>query len=203
MEFAPPGIRGLFIAGLFAAAMSTLDSSFNSFSAVTLRDVLGREKETTQSLWLARGLSLLWGVLCTAAAFFFARSSETVIESINRVGSLFYGPVMGLFLLGMLSRRASERAGLAGLGLGLGVVLLVWLVLPRVSWMWWNPIGFLVTFGTGWLLSRRDPLIGTDPTLIAEEGDTLASGWVRWSSLGLAAAFLVLVILGITIPRLL
>ena len=203
MEFAPPGIRGLFIAGLFAAAMSTLDSSFNSFSAVTLHDVLRREDTSGNSLWLARGLSLLWGIICTAAAFFFARSSETVIESINRIGSLFYGPVMGLFLLGMLSRRASERAGLAGLVLGLALVLLIWLVWPGVSWMWWNPIGFGVTFGTGWLLSRRDPLIGIEPELLAANRETLGPGWLRRSSLLLAGTFLVLVLLGVALPRLL
>jgi SSS family solute:Na+ symporter len=202
MEFAPSGIRGLFIAGLFAAAMSTLDSSFNSFSAVTLRDVMRRDDTTGGGLWLARGLSLLWGVVCTAAAFFFARSSETVIESINRIGSLFYGPVMGLFLLGMLSRRASERAGLAGLVLGLAVVLLVWLAGPDISWMWWNPIGFGVTFGVGWLLSRNDPLIGTDPELLATQRDPRVTGWLRQSSLLLAGTFLFLLVLGATLPRL-
>jgi SSS family solute:Na+ symporter len=200
MEFAPSGVRGLFIAGLFAAAMSTLDSSFNSLSAVTMRDVL-RKDEQAGALWLARGLSLLWGVFCTAAAFYFAGSSETVIESINRVGSLFYGPVLGMFLLGMFSRRVTERGALGGLLAGLAAVVLVWRLLPDISWLWWNPLGFGVSCAVGGLASRAAPAAGVDPALL--------TGSDRWRALGgripalLIGTFLVLILIGWTIPRIL
>jgi SSS family solute:Na+ symporter len=201
MSFTPPGIRGLFIAGLFAAAMSTLDSNFNSLSAVTLRDVLRRDREG-HSLWLARGLSLLWGMFCTGSAFFFARSGETVIELVNRIGSLFYGPVLGLFLLGMLNRSATERAGLIGLGAGLATVTAVWRLAPDVSWMWWNPIGFGLTFGIGWLLSRHSPRVDVEPGLlwsrnaITEGTEPLPGTW--W--VALIGAFVALVALSAALP---
>lgn len=201
MEFAPTGVRGLFIAGLFAAAMSTLDSSFNSLSAVTLRDVLRRDEPAGGTLWQARGLSLLWGAFCTAAAFYFAGSSETVIESINRVGSLFYGPVLGMFLLGMLTRRAGERAALAGLFAGLLAVILVWRLAPGVSWMWWNPLGFVVAFTVGGLSGRQAPAADFDGSLMAGTGPNLLPGG-RTPAL-LVSAFLVLVLIGWGIPRIL
>ena len=69
--------------------------------------------------------------------------------------------------------------------------------------MWWNPIGFGVTFGTGWLLSRRDPLIGIEPELVAIERDPLAPGWLRQSSFLLAGTFLALLVLSAALPWLL
>ncbi|HEX9892346.1 MAG TPA: sodium/solute symporter [Gemmatimonadales bacterium] len=204
MEFAPAGIRGLFIAGLFAAAMSTLDSSFNSLSAVTLRDVMGRTEEQARSLWLARGLSLLWGTFCTGSAFLFARSSETVIESINRVGSLFYGPVLGLFVLGMLSRTTSERAGLAGLSAGLGSVAAVWWLFPQVSWMWWNPLGFLVTCAIALLLAHWLPGPEVGPELVWRAAQPVSEQrTLRRATAGLLVAFVVLVVLSAALPSLL
>lgn len=205
VEVAPAGVRGVFIAGLFAAAMSSLDSAFNSLSAVTLRDVLGRGAEgggRGERLWMARGLSLLWGIFCTAAAFFFARSSETVIESVNRVGSLFYGPVLGLFALGMLLRRASERSALLGLFAGLLVVGGLWVAAPGVSWMWWNAAGFAASFATGWLAVYGAP--GTEVTGPLVWAGGAAPGRRDWglglAYAGLGAAFVLLIILTAAVP---
>ncbi len=199
LEFAPPGVRGLFIAGLFAAAMSTLDSSFNSLSAVTLRDVMGRTGDGPRDLWLARGLSLLWGLFCTGAAFVFAQSSGTVIESVNRVGSLFYGPVLGLFVLGMFSRSATERSGLVGLVAGLAVVATVWLTLPQVSWMWWNPLGFAVTLAVGAVAPRPATAEARDARTVP--GLRLEPGSGRAYAV-LLGAFIVLVTLTAVLPAL-
>lgn len=210
LEVAPAGVRGLFIAGLFAAAMSSLDSAFNSLSAVTLRDVLGRGPDrgeragdrAGERLWVARGLSLLWGIFCTAAAFFFAGSSETVIESVNRVGSLFYGPVLGLFALGMLVRRASERSALLGLFAGLLVVGGLWVAAPGVSWMWWNPAGFAATFATGWLAAYGAPGREVSGALVWEGRAVTArpDRGLRLAYAGLGAAFVLLIILTAAVP---
>jgi SSS family solute:Na+ symporter len=149
---APAGIRGLFIAGLLAAAMSTLDSAYNSLSAVTLRDVLGWQDQDPRRLRAARMLTIGWGVLCTAFSFLFANSGQTVIETVNQVGSLFYGPILGLFVLGMLFKHTGGGAALTGFVLGLLVNAALWQFAPSVSWLWWNAIGFGVCVGVGWAI---------------------------------------------------
>lgn len=144
----PEGLRGLIVAGLLAAAMSSLDSAFNAMSAVTLRDLLRRDPESG-GIGLARALTVGWGVLTTAAGLGFARSSETVIEVINRVGSMFYGPILALFLLGTLAPRVGERGAVAGLLAGIAANGLLSAFFPRVSWLWWNPAGCLVAVAVG------------------------------------------------------
>jgi SSS family solute:Na+ symporter len=157
VEQVPAGIRGLFIAGVLAAAMSSLDSAFNSLSAATMEDVLRRfsrrfrDMEERASMRLGRALTFLWGAFCTGCAFIPALRKETVIETINQVGSMTYGPILGMFALGILTRRATERGVVAGLVAGVSVNLWLWLgVGNRVSWLWWNAAGFAACVLVGW-----------------------------------------------------
>jgi SSS family transporter len=156
VEQVPSGIRGLFIAGVLAAAMSSLDSAFNSLSAATMEDVLRRfwrrfrDMEERVSLRWSRHLTFTWGVACTGFAFLTPLISTTVIEAINKVGSLTYGPVLGMFVLGILSRRPTEGGVVAGLVAGIEVNLFCWIFAPSISWLWWNAFGFAVCFIVGW-----------------------------------------------------
>jgi len=83
-----------------------------------------------------------WGIFCTIAGLAFARSSATVIEMVNMIDSLFYGPVLAVFLLAIFTRRLQGWTAIAGVVLNCGL----WLLAPKVSWMWWNVAGFLMTF---------------------------------------------------------
>ncbi len=154
----PAGIRGLFIAGVLAAAMSSLDSAFNSLSAATMEDVLRRfsrrfrDMEEKASLRWGRFLTFLWGGLCTGCAFIAAGQEKTVIETINQIGSMTYGPILGMFVLGILTRRATEGGVVAGLAAGIAVNLWLWLGPgDRVSWLWWNVAGFVACVLVGGL----------------------------------------------------
>jgi SSS family solute:Na+ symporter len=142
MGYLPEGLRGLLLAAILAAAMSSIDSALNSLAAVTLEDVFGRPAEG-QSVWLGRGTSLLWGLFAVASGILFARAEKGVLELVNLVGSAFYGPVLAVFVLGALFPRVRQRDALAGLGLGLGVNFALARLAPGVSWLWWNPAGFL------------------------------------------------------------
>jgi SSS family solute:Na+ symporter len=142
MGYLPEGLRGLLLAAILAAAMSSIDSALNSLAAVTLEDVFGRPADA-QSVWLGRGTSLLWGLFAVASGLSFARAEKGVLELVNQVGSAFYGPVLAVFVLGALFPRVRQRDALAGLGLGLGVNLALARLAPGVSWLWWNPAGFL------------------------------------------------------------
>ena len=160
MGYLPAGLRGLLLAALLAAAMSSIDSALNSLAAVTLEDVFGRPAER-QSVWLGRGTSLLWGLFAVASGLFFARAEKGVLELVNLVGSAFYGPVLAVFVLGTLFPRVRQRDALFGLGAGLGVNLALARFAPGVSWLWWNPAGFLSALVTALALAGRPLSVGS------------------------------------------
>jgi Na+/proline symporter len=152
--YLPEGLRGLLLAAILAAAMSSIDSALNSLAAVTLEDVFGRAAEQ-QSVWLGRGTSLLWGLFAVVSGLWFARASTGVLELVNQVGSAFYGPVLAVFVLGALFPRVRQREALAGLGLGLACNLALARFAPSVSWLWWNPAGFLAAVSGALALAGR------------------------------------------------
>jgi SSS family solute:Na+ symporter len=142
MTYLPAGARGLLLAAILAAAMSSIDSALNSLAAVTLEDVAGRAP-AAQPVWLSRATSLVWGIFAVGSGLFFARSGSGVLETINQIGSAFYGPVLAVFVLGVVAPRTTGGAALAGFAAGLTANLMLARFAPQVSWLWWNPAGFL------------------------------------------------------------
>lgn len=149
MEKMPAGVVGLIFIAIMAAAMSSLDSSINSLSAATVEDIykkLRKKKiDPKKEIHLSKFFTLLWGVFCITFAFFVGDISPTIIESINKIGSAFYGPVFAVFFVGIIFSRAKPGAAIAGLGTGVLLNLMLWLFVPSVSWLWWNAIGFVMT----------------------------------------------------------
>ncbi len=159
--YLPQGLRGLLLAAILAAAMSSIDSALNSLAAVTLEDVFGMSPER-QRPWVGRLTSLLWGLFAVASGMVAARSGGGVLELVNQVGSAFYGPVLAVFVLGVVTRRVTGGAAVSGLAAGLAANLLLARFAPGVSWLWWNPAGFLVASGvaagvSGGRLVLRNP----------------------------------------------
>ena len=151
--YLPTGLRGLLVAAILAAAMSSIDSALNSLAAVTLEDVLGREAGK-QSVWVGRVTSLAWGTFAILAGLACARSGTGVLELVNLVGSVFYGPLLGVFTLGVLAPAVRGRHAVAGMAAGLGTNLGLALAAPTISWLWWNPAGWLATMTAGLALAR-------------------------------------------------
>ncbi|NQX87298.1 MAG: sodium/solute symporter [Halioglobus sp.] len=162
----PAGLVGLSLVALFAAAMSSLDSVLNSLSATTMEDFVRRFSprhwSDRRELVYSRGITAIWGVITLSLAFYVGDIAPTVIEAINKIGSLANGPILAVFALGLLTRRTVGWHAISGLLLGVSSNALLWLYLPQVSWLWWNVIGFAVCFVTGVVLAR----------LIAGEGAT-------------------------------
>jgi len=154
--YLPVGLRGLLMAALLAAAMSSIDSALNALAAVTLEDVFGRSPER-QSVWTGRAVSLGWGLFAVASGLIFARAQTGVLELINQVGSVFYGPVLAVFVLAVIAPKVVGSSALAGLLAGICGNLILARTLPGLSWLWWNPAGFLLTLGTVLALSRTWP----------------------------------------------
>jgi SSS family solute:Na+ symporter len=183
--YLPVGLKGLLLAAILAAAMSSIDSALNSLAAVTLDDVFARDP-ARQSVWLGRITSLGWGTFAVVSGMVFARTGAGVLELVNQVGSAFYGPVLAVFVLGALTRRATGASAVTGLVAGLAFNVTLARFAPGVSWLWWNPAGFLVATAVA-LASGRGPLALTWP------------GWPRRETRWLVGAFgvLLLVLIGV------
>jgi SSS family transporter len=112
----PQGLRALIFASLLSAAMSSLDSALNSLSAATVHDFIAPRLKGKDRLLLVSKLTTVgWGVLITGFAFVVGGISETVIESINKIGSAFAGPILEAFAIGVLSKNITARGIIAGI----------------------------------------------------------------------------------------
>ncbi len=157
LTYLPHGLIGFVFVGILAAAMSSLSSAINSLAAVSVEDwcrLRGRPKETGRTLVWARWAAIGWGVFTLAFSSMVGGIAPTVIEAINKIGSLFYGPILGIFLLAVLAPRTGGRDAILGLLAGLAVNLVLWLFFPQVFWFWWNAVGCAVTLMTAWLATR-------------------------------------------------
>ena len=140
----PIGVAGLIIAAVFAAAMSSLDSSLNSMSAVVLTDFYRRFKrkvDERQALLLARILTVAFGILGTAMAYAMYKSNiDALWQHYMKIIGLFGGGLAGVFALGMFTRRATGAGALVG-ALVAAVVLLCIQRYTDVSFLLYSSIG--------------------------------------------------------------
>src|SRR5580693_3877004 len=148
----PHGISGLLIAAILAAAMSNLSAALNSLSSSLIMDFYVRFRplaEERTKMRLSRVATLFWALLLFALAVLSLNKVGRVVEVGLQIASIAYGALLGVFLLGVLTRRASQRGAMAGLLCGVGVALYVW-KWTAVPWTWWVMIGTCVTFGVGY-----------------------------------------------------
>ncbi|WP_373072752.1 sodium/solute symporter [Sulfurimonas sp.] len=155
LEYLPIGVKGLLIAAILAAAMSSIDSALNSLSAVTLHDFVLKEKhiEGVKEIRLSQFTTAFWGIAIIIFAFFVGSIADTVIEAINKIGSAFYGPVLAVFLAGAIHKNIGSNAILIGLFSGVGINVFLWIMHPEIMWMWWNVIGVVIAYVIALLLS--------------------------------------------------
>ncbi|MBZ5726670.1 MAG: sodium:solute symporter [Acidobacteriia bacterium] len=146
----PPGIAGLLIAAILAAAMANLSAALNSLSSTTVVDFIRtrwRGMNETRSLQLARLATVAWGVVLLAIAI-GARHSHSVLEAGLTIGSIPSGALLGVFLLGVLTKKPREGAAMAGVAAGIAVILVV-VFRTHIAFTWYVLIGTVVTFGAG------------------------------------------------------
>src|SRR5438477_7613722 len=153
----PPGLAGLVVAGIFAAAMSSHASAVNSLASASTLDFyapLARRQEPTHLLWVGRWLTLLWTAVLVAGAMAFRNQNTPVVQLALSVASITYGALLGTYLLGGWWSRARQRevvvAIIASVLAMTPVVLGVpWRVLPGLAWPWYVPLGTAVTVAVG------------------------------------------------------
>lgn len=156
----PAGIAGLLIAAILAAAMSNLSAALNSLSATSIVDFYLRRKpqaSESERVWLSRLATVLWALVLFGLAL-LSRHAGRVVEVGLTIASVAYGGLLGVFLLGVLTRRATENGAIAGMACGLALNLCLAAHLEarlgfHIEWTWFVTLGTLVTFVVGYLVS--------------------------------------------------
>ena len=158
LEELPPGITGLLIAAVFAAAMSTLASSINSLASTSAYDFYAplahAEGDEPRLLRAGRFFSLVWAVLLIGGAVIFIPLSKgtAAVEVALGVTSLVYGGLVGAFALGVLTRKPGQTAAIVGMAAGIAVVTIFQ---KSIAWPWYSLVGTLVTMVVGLAVGSR------------------------------------------------
>ncbi len=153
----PTGVMGILVVAIMAAAMSSLSSAINSLSAVSVEDycrLRKRQVDDDSYLRMARFAGIFWGLATLTLSFYAGDIAPTIIEAINKIGSVFYGPVLAIFLLGIHSKHVTARDANVALALGVTCNITLWLSNSPIFWFWWNLIGLAVALVVGLLLAN-------------------------------------------------
>ena len=153
----PIGLAGLFIAGVFAAAMSSIAAELNALSTASVIDFYRRwikpHADDAHYLTVSKGATVFWGFFACIVAT-YAATLGSLIEVVNRFGSFFYGSILGVFLLAMVP-MAKARGAFFGLIIGMGTVGFV-AFQTSIEFLWQNVIGAVVVLAVGVPLSLMD-----------------------------------------------
>ncbi len=132
----PAGVGGLLVAALFAAAMSTIDTSLNSSATITLKDIfrrIGNGDDEAAKMRILRGATVFWGVIGTSVAVVLTYDNRNILQIWWDLSGVFAGAMLGLFLLGIISRKAGNTA--AVIGVVIGVASIFWMSFAKAAWM--------------------------------------------------------------------
>ncbi|MGO1291223.1 MAG: sodium:solute symporter [Brevibacterium linens] len=181
IEGLPAGISGLLLAGILAAAMSTLSSSLSALSSSTVNDVYARLKRTPmtdeQGFKVGRWATIGWGIAFILPATIFESDSGNIVILALGIAGITYGGLLGAFVFGIVNKRA--RALDANIAFALAVAgNAFFFVMEKyvtgevwVAWQWYPLLGVIVTFIVGGLLSlRHKTKVVEEPILAEAEG---------------------------------
>ncbi len=157
----PPVAAGLVMAAILAAAMSNLSAALNSLASTSIMDFYRSafpERSEAHYLYSSRLATLVWGVVLIAIALASARFQKSVFEMGLSIASVAYGALLGVFLLGVLTKRATQNGAIAGMAAGLAAMIYV-SSRTNIAFTWYVLIGTVVTFtvgmGTSYLLGEE------------------------------------------------
>ena len=179
----PSGASGLLVAAILAAAMSNLSAALNSLSSTSVIDFymhwrpIAKERERT---FVSRSSTFFWAVALFVLAI-FSRGGGHVVEVGLSIASVAYGAMLGVFLLGTLTRTATETGAILGMITGFALNVFLWrqpaalhftlaahtVTLPKIAWTWYVLIGSMVTFATGYLASALLRVLRKTPPAVA------------------------------------
>jgi len=182
VSYMPHGISGILIAAILAAAMSNLSAALNSLSSTTIVDFYMRRRPDTpekRRVLLSRVATILWGLVLFALAIVSRRGGKVVEVGLS-IASVAYGALLGVFLLGVLTRRANERGSMIGMAVGFLANVYIWQGSAVLQWLqrttggpfaalalsrpipftWYVLLGSAITFAVGYSSSLLFPSHG-------------------------------------------
>ena len=168
----PHGISGLLIAAILAAAMSNLSAALNSLSSSTIMDLYLRlrrpsppsENDERHRMRLSRLSTVMWAVVLFVLAVLCLHRVGRVVEVGLQIASIAYGALLGVFLLGVLTRRATQNGATVGMLCGFATEVCLW-QFTKVPFTWYVVIGTAVTFVVGFAISiTHNVAPQSDPT---------------------------------------
>lgn len=143
LEHLPTGFVGLLLAVIFSAAMSSTSSELNALGSTSCVDIYHRlfNKESTDASKVLAGkfFTLLWGVIAIGFAL-YANLLENLIEAVNILGSIFYGVILGIFLVAFFFKKVAGNAVFVGALLSQSLVLILFFTVD-IGYLWYNAIG--------------------------------------------------------------
>ena len=155
VQHLPHGVSGLMIAAILAAAMSNLSGALNSLASTTVvdfyRPFIKKGATEAEQLRISRWMTVFWGVVTVILAI-LSRDVKSVLEVGLTIASITYGSMLGVFLLGVLTRKANENGSIVGMATGLLSSLAIWYFTP-IAWTWYVMLGTAITFTVGYLAS--------------------------------------------------
>jgi Na+/proline symporter len=156
INYVPIGMLGLMISVIFAAAMSSISSEIAALSSASMVDFyrryLKRDASDLHYLRASQATTMFWGIFATFIATYAGRWGTSLIETVNKVGSHFYGPILGVFLLAFLVKKANGHGAFWGALAGMMAVIYVsWMT--DISWLYYNVIGPVVVLIVGSIIS--------------------------------------------------
>lgn len=212
LKYLPHGFIGILMVAILSAAMSSLSSTVNSLSAVSVEDFFNRgtkKLSPKKYMMLSKASVVFWGVVCIACSFLFGGSKSAVIEIINAIGSVFYGPVLVTFLLAIFSKKVNH----IGMNAGIITAVLINLLFSKtiqglfnidlgfdIFWIWLNVTGVVIALVVAYLMSMLT-------SNVAVKTDTSVSfaiskkDWQRKEVYILLAFFVVILIIGALAPQ--
>jgi SSS family transporter len=163
LDHLPHGLIGLLIAVIFAASMGSIASAYNSLAATSVVDVYRKFSKNTPSeraeLNASKVSTVIWGLFCIFVAQ-YANKLGNMIEVVNVLGSLFYGIILGVFLVAFYFKNIGGTATFwaavisQAIILGIGIPQVI-LKAEWIAYLWFNPIGCFLVIGIAWVLQKR------------------------------------------------
>jgi Na+/proline symporter len=154
-QYLPVGVVGLVLAVVFGATMTAVSAEMGALASVTMIDVYKRHIRTQESdrhyVRASQLATVFWGVYAIVCAQFI-KGIGSLVEAVNILGSLFYGTMLGVFLLAFFFKTVNSRGALAGVIVGQAVILACWKY-TTIAFLWYNVIGCLVVVMTGLVVS--------------------------------------------------
>lgn len=159
VTYLPHGVIGLLLAVIFSAAMSSTSSELNALASTTAVDfykrIYRKQAPDQHYVWVSKGLTVIWGLIAISFAI-FAYLMENLIEFVNIVGSLFYGTILGIFLVAFFLRSIRGTAVFYAAVLAQVVVLVLHFLTVynvfQLGYLWYNAIGCLLVCLVGYLM---------------------------------------------------